>query len=204
MVQASPKLHSGPPVGAALELQQRYARGDADAFDDLARPHLDAMYTLCLRVVGNEQEAEDLAQDALARALVHHGRFNPDRSFRPWLFRITMNACRDRLRTVWWTRVLPLSRTVEGRAPSPERLTQAAQRDLMVRRALLGMPLKYREAISLFHLEDMSYSEMNEITGVSVAALKQRVRRGLALLERRLQTMYPELFADRRSSERGD
>ncbi len=191
------------PVSPAM-LRQRFREGDGGAFDKLARPHLNALYTLCLRVVGNEQEAEDLAQLALVKALEKRHRFDPDRSLRPWLFQIALNLCRDRLRTVWWSRILPLNRAPTEAQPSPELRTVAAQRDAQVRHALSTLPRKYREAVALFHLEDMTYAEMSEITDTSVPALKQRVRRGLVMLGQAVERMYPELVQSRTTREPGD
>jgi RNA polymerase sigma-70 factor (ECF subfamily) len=194
----------GPAVGPRREqVRARFVSGDPDAFDELARPHLNALYTLCLRVVGNEQEAEDLAQLALVKALEARHRFDSDRAFKPWLFQITLNVCRDRLRTVWWSRILPLNKAPQETQPSPELRTEAAQRDAMVRHALSTLPRKYREAVALFHLEDMSYADMSEITGASVPALKQRVRRGLEMLGHAVRRMYPELAQTRTEDEHG-
>ena len=62
-----------------------------------------------------------------------------------------------------------------------------------MRAALATLPDIYREAVAVFHLEDLSYNEMAEITGVSVPALKQRVRRGTVLLREAIERMYPDL-----------
>jgi RNA polymerase sigma-70 factor (ECF subfamily) len=162
------------------------------------------LYTFSLRVVGNEQEAEDIAQEALIRALRNHRRFDPERPFKPYLLRITLNLCRDRLRTVWWSRVLPLGQAPSETTPDPELMTEAAERDAKVRRALSTLPRKYREAVSLFHLEGMSYADLAEVTGAKVPALKQRVRRGLVMLDDALTRLYPELVEGRRSGDPGD
>jgi RNA polymerase sigma-70 factor (ECF subfamily) len=191
------------PTAAYASLTARFRDGDAAAFEELARPLLDTLYTFCLRVVGNEQEAEDIAQDALVRALLHHRRFDPDRPFRPWLLRITLNVCRDRLRTVWWSRVFSLSHAPVVTVPGPELRVEAAERDAKVRAALATLPRKYREALALFHLNGMGYAEIAEITGTRVPALKQRVRRGLVMLEGAVARMYPELIEGRRSGTSG-
>ena len=70
----------------------------------------------------------------------------------------------------------------------------------MVRSALAELAPHYREALALFHLQDMSYAEMSTITGVSIAALKQRVRRGTQQLREAVTRLYPELVPDRTQS----
>lgn len=179
-------------------LRERFVRGDRAAFDALVSPHLDALYTLCVRLTRNPSEAEDLAQETLVRVLQQADRYDPERPFRPWLLKVGLNLCRDRIRTVWWRRVWSLDRAAEGEAPlvdgsDPEAGSEAAEVDRRIRTALATLPPKYREAVSLFHLDDMTYAEMADITDVNVPALKQRVRRGCVMLRETVEEMYPEL-----------
>jgi len=177
-------------------LQRRFKAGDISAFSALSRPHLDTLYTLCLRMTHSPVDAEDLSQETLAKALRSRRRYDPARPFRPWLLSIAANLCRDHLRTVWWRRVLPLSEQ-QDTTRSPERLSACAERDKTVRDALSKLPRRYREAVALFHLDDMTYAEMSQITGASVPALKQRVRRGNVMLQDTIQRLYPELLTTR-------
>ena len=105
---------------------------------------------------------------------------------------IATNLCRDRLRTVWWQRVVPFVRQHESTRPTPFEVSAATEQDRRVRRALATLPVRYREAVSLFHLDGINYQEMSVITNTSVAALKQRVRRGNAMLRAALERLYPE------------
>lgn len=194
----SPRSKPNPPdkIDAQIKLQHRFASGDTDAFNTLVTPYLDTLYTLCLRICGNTSEADDLAQEAIIRALTRCTTYNPDRAFRPWMLTIATNLCRDRLRTVWWKRVFPFSQPQTSQTPSPEHTAHHTQRDEMVRAALLQVPLRYREALSLFYLDEMTYREMAMITEVSVSALKQRVRRGREMLRKAMVKLYPDLEAE--------
>ncbi len=155
------------------------------------------LYTLCLRLVGRPEQAEDVAQETLAKALAACHRYDPSRPFRPWLLTIARNTCRDRARSAWMRRVVVLVRpAVDPDANTFDDLA-ARERDAVVRSALATLPLTYREAVALFHLEGVGYAEMSEITGSTVSALKQRVRRGNQMLRRAIERMYPELLADR-------
>lgn len=176
------------------ERARRFHEGDLSEFEALVTPLMDTLYTICLRLLGARADAEDVVQDTLVRAMEQHRAFDPSRAFRPWILTIATNACRDRLRTVWWRRMLPLRKQEEEpSADTPYQMTAAAQQDLAVRRALATLPPAYREALSLFHLEDMTYAEMAEVTGLGVPALKQRVNRGRALLAEAMERMYPNL-----------
>ena len=175
-----------------LELQRAFHEGDREAFEALVRPHLDDVYTLCLRLTRNPVEAEDLAQEALVKALRSHHLYNPERPIRPWLLTVAGNLARSRLRSTWWRKVVPFAQERETRV-TPESEAHGMDRDAKVRAALATLPDIYREAVAVFHLQDLSYKEMAEITGVSVPALKQRVRRGTLLLRQAVERMYPDL-----------
>lgn len=177
--------------------------GDTEAFRRLCEPLLDQVFTVCLRLTRNRAEAEDAAQDTLIRALDRCRLYDPARSFRPWLLKVATNVCHDRMRLVWWRRVLRLGVPAGDDVPGPtvhpdlDAGLDARTRDAQLHAALKQLPEGYREAVVLFHIDDMSYAEMAEITGLKVPALKQRVRRGLLLLRERLGERYPELVADR-------
>jgi len=184
-----------------LHLQLAFQRGDIGAFQALVTPHLDALYTVCLRMLGDAASAEDAAQETLVRALEAAERYQPGRPLRPWLLVIAMNHCRSRLRTVWWRRTIGLDREPDtGRTPEDE--AAALQRDRQVREALTRLPVVYREALTLFFLHDMTYAEMASITGAKIPALKQRVRRGLIRLEQQIARLYPDLVEGRTEHRR--
>ena len=175
-----------------LDLQRAFHQGDRRAFELLVRPYLDDVYTLCLRMTRNAAEAEDLAQEALVKALRSHRLYNPERPLRPRLLTVAGNLSRSRLRSTWWRKVVPFTQE-RWTDRTPETETTARDRDAKVRHALSTLPSIYREAVAVFHLEDLSYNEMAEITGVSVPALKQRVRRGTVLLKEAMVRLYPDL-----------
>lgn len=180
-----------------LELQQRFVTGDGEAMGILVRPHMDVLYTLALRLMGSPSDAEDCVQDALVLALRKRHQFTVGRPLRPWLLRIVRNQCLSRLRSPWWRRMIGLG--IDPPAiHDTAYVSEALDRDARVRRVLMTLPQNYREALALFHLEDMTYAEMSAITGVQVPALKQRVRRGSALLRDKMAKLYPEFVPERR------
>lgn len=185
-------------VHDASVVAQRFHDGDVGALRALMERHGHEVFTHALRMLGAHEDAHDVAQEVALKCLENHHRFDPRRPFRPWVLRIATNLCRDRLRTVWWRRVVGLERAPELEdLASPEGASSGAERDRMVRHALSTLPVQYREVLSLFHLQDLHYSEIAEITGVSVPALKQRVRRGSAMLRDAVQRLYPDLVPGR-------
>lgn len=188
------------PRGPTAE-ERFHATGDVDAFRELASPHLDALYTLCRRMLGDGASADDTAQDALIRAMERHHLYDPARPFRPWLLTIGANLCRNALRRPWWRFWAPLTDAEASPRPDPERALDQEQTDDQLHAALLELEPIYREAITLFHLTDMTYEEMHAITGVEVPALKQRVRRARQHLEKILFRRYPESWPERTPGE---
>lgn len=174
------------------DLRRRFAAGDVDAFAALAQPLLPTLYTVCLRITGDAAVAEDVAQESLVRALHGHAGYDWSRPFRPWMLAIAVNACRSHLRAPWWQRMIALVAEVPSVDRTPEERVIDDDRDGQVRRALAALPLHYREAVSLYHLDGMSYAEMARVTGATESALKQRVRRGTELLGEKIDRLYPE------------
>lgn len=191
------------PAGPARTSSDRAAGDRArPAFSAVAEEWVDAVFTVCLRMLGRLQDAEDATQEALARAYAHWDQYDPHAPLRPWLLTIAANVCRDRLRTVWWRRVLFSSALDAEESLAGTMAYDERERDRKVRAALLTLPTKYREALSLFHLEEMTYEEMSEILGANVPALKQRVRRGREMLGQILERRYPELRLERTDGEK--
>jgi RNA polymerase sigma-70 factor, ECF subfamily len=134
-------------------------------------------------MVNDARVGEELAQDALARAYGNLGAFRGDCRFRHWLFRIAVNGCRDFLKAgARAERPAELTGDELVTALDPERDAAARQAVDRLSAAVRALPAKYREAFTLFHAENMSYEEIEAITGVRVNALKVRVHRARLML----------------------
>lgn len=142
---------------------------------------------LCARTVGSRDLGEELAQEALARAYASLGAFRGDCRFRHWLVRIALNGCRDWLKAGARAE-RPADLTGEELASwrDPEREASDRQLAAALADAIGRLPPKYREAFTLFHVENLGYQEMSAVTGVSVNALKVRVHRARQMLMKQL------------------
>ena len=199
----APRLYSVPPISQQrLDARDKFCAGDVVAFELLCSPHLDVLYTVVLRVTGNAAIAEDVSQDALVRALDRCHQYDSTRPFRPWLLKIAVNLARDRTRTVWWRRIGPIATELIWPSAHIDEQIAGAENDKRVRDVLMRLPVRYREALALYYLNDMTYAEMSEITDTSISALKQRVRRGLIMLRAKMEEMYPDLAANRKQRSR--
>lgn len=169
------------------------AGGQVDEFKRIILPHLCGAYNLARYLTRDPVMSEDIVQDAFVRALRGFGQFRGG-SPRAWLFAIVRNCCRTAQSGAGGALALVVheSSLSEEEAlrlerqsdlgPSPEdeviKKTEAEQ----LRRAIEEMPEPFREAIVLRELEDLSYAEIAEVTGVPIGTVMSRLSRGRTIL----------------------
>jgi RNA polymerase sigma-70 factor, ECF subfamily len=169
-----------------LDLLQRAQHGDADAQKQLLEPHWDALARLAYRITGRRDDAEDLAQEICLRVIRRLSTFKGDCAFETWLYRVALNVCLTASKTrqpELWNEEADL---VVDPSPSPEAalLRQALQERIRVE--ILRLPVKYREAVLLRVIEELSYAEVAAVLQISVGSAQVRVHRGMKQLRERL------------------
>ncbi len=165
----------------------RARAGHPDAFEEVVRRHESGVLSLCSRLLRDGELGEDLAQETFARAYSRLGTFRGQSTFRHWLYRIAANRCRDFLKSGGrWERASDMSEDELWTLRDPERDAVARQSLHALSDALARLPPASRSAFVLFYLENRSYEQISEETGVAVNALKVRVHRARQLLRRRL------------------
>jgi RNA polymerase sigma-70 factor, ECF subfamily len=168
-------------------LIRAYLGGDTDAFATLVRRHEATVYRVCLRVLGNPDDAADAAQDALVAVARKLATFRGDARFTTWLHRVTMNVCYDHLRAA--KRRPAVQRLGDDHAgaelgePFPDHADAVvARRDVAA--ALALVPEEFRVALVLADAEDLPYDEIARVLDVPVGTVKSRVHRGRIALAR--------------------
>lgn len=170
-------------------LIERAARGDAMAFRAIVERHHRGMYALSLRLLREPAEAEDAVQEAFARAYCAIDRFDPSYRVSTWLYRIALNVCRDVWRSARVRKGHALAEpgsVADHDARQPDALVAARQTAMQVRQALDRLRPSYREILVLKDMQELSYQEIHEITGVPITALKIRAVRGREQLRKLL------------------
>jgi RNA polymerase sigma-70 factor (ECF subfamily) len=168
------------------DLTRRAARGDTEAFGELVRCHQAGVYNVAYRMLGERRDAEDAAQEAFIRAQRALRTLDPARPPGPWLRRIAVNVCLNRLEQRE-TVSLPEESEVAAPEPGPESRAVDRERSHQIRAALLSLPPRYRAAIELRHFQDLSYAEMAEALGRPLSAVKSDLFRARRLLADRLK-----------------
>jgi len=164
----------------------RVLSGDREGFTVLVERYHDGCRRFAAHMLGNFDDADDAVQETFLRAYRGLGGYRERDQFRSWLYRILVNRCRTfaRQRSRREVRFVSDPRAMEeasndDHAPSPWLGP--------LRASLAELPTPQREALLLKHGEGLDYHEIAEITGVSVPALKMRVKRGLDTLRPRLR-----------------
>lgn len=184
-----------PPVSKPVE-----ATGPLSEAELLER-HSVLVYNLALRLVGNAQDAEDLAQDALIRALKALPRFRGECQATTWLYRITVNTWKNRVRSEkrrgLWNRVTlgffgeddDEERMPEPAADEPglDAGLGSAETAAAIQKALLELEEESRAVIVLRDMEGQSYQEIAVQLGIPEGTVKSRLARGREALKDRLK-----------------
>ncbi|MBN2386975.1 MAG: sigma-70 family RNA polymerase sigma factor [Anaerolineales bacterium] len=166
--------------------------GDREAFGLLVEEHQRYVYNLALRVVGSQQDAEDLAQEAFVRAWLAIPNFRAEARFRTWIFRIVTNLCYNRLPSL--RRELSelgediLVDVPDDRAPNLDGLAglEAHERRALLQREIDALPESYRLLVVLRYQQDLAYDEIARVVSLPLGTVKtglfrakQRLRQAL-------------------------
>lgn len=166
-----------------MELLERFARGELDAFEALFRQFQGEVYRWIVRIVRDAGTAEDLTVEAFWRIYRARARFDPSRSFGAWARRVASNVAIDHLKSV--RPEVGLAREPSS-GPQPDPVEQREIRD-HVQRAFRRLPAKLQVAAALALVEEKPYEEIAEALGISVAAVKVRVFRAVRKLRQQLK-----------------
>ena len=171
---------------AELDLARRARGGDAAAFDELVLRFHRPVLRFCWRLL-RSADAEDLTQDTFVRAFVHFERFDPERPVLPWLIAIARRLCLDLLRRRKVSARIEMLPGSDQPIPSPEREASFREQLSRLDRALADLAEGPREAIILFHIEEMSYRDIAAALEVPMGTVMTWLHRGRAQLKMALE-----------------
>ena len=198
------------------ELVSRARAGDTAAFEQLMLDNQDRVYTLCLRMTGNREDALDLALEAFVNAWRGLSSFQGNSSFSTWVYRLASNACIDFLRK--------RKRRQQGESPhslddeeaplpepadprgSPEEELERRELRRAVERGLQALPDHHRQVLVMRELSGMSYQEIGAVLDLDLGTVKSRIARARLALKKFLVqegNFSPETPSKQTKSRRG-
>lgn len=175
---------------------ERLRARDTRAFDQLVRAYERRVFALVVRMLGNPAEAQDLAQEVFVQVFRAIDQFRGDSKLSTWVFRIAVNLSKNR--ALYLSRRggnaeqedaaelgerVPLGAAQKGTAAQvarPDELVEGMQVEQIVQRAIAELEDSFRECLLLREVEDMSYEEIAEVTGLPVGTVKSRIHRARA------------------------
>jgi RNA polymerase sigma-70 factor, ECF subfamily len=163
------------------ELVEQVRAGDTTAFGELVERHRGAVYRAALAALGNEADAEDIAQEALVLAFRRLDQYRGDSSVKTWMVSIAWRLSLSRRRRMWWKATRSGAAEAELHAlrdvsPSPEARLQSAQFINDVQQHIKRLPRKLRDALLLAAAGDLTQEEIAAAMNIPPATFRGRVR----------------------------
>ena len=172
-------------------LMTRVKAGDNNALAVLVRRYEQPLFNYACKMLGNRSDAEDVFQETFLRVHLHGNRFWGNAPFRPWLYRIATNLCKDRLRYRKRRPEVPvtsLRRDEEwpdpvaqwaATSPRPDEAALARERGATMERALAELSVKHRAVFLMAHQEGLSYAEIAKALWIPVGTVKSRMNKAV-------------------------
>lgn len=154
-------------------------RSEADVNQTLTK-YADTVQRICLCHLRNHADAEDIFQNVFIKYMMYDGTFESEEHKKAWLLRVSINACRDYLRTHFWKKAEPLDRILYTVSTDME----DEQKDVL--EAVLSLPEKYKDIIYLHYFEGYPATEIAKITGKKENTVYSLLSRGRKILKEQL------------------
>ena len=176
------------------ELVARTVAGDSDSFNQLIKRWERPIYALAYRTIGRDEDARDVCQETFLRAFRALPGFKGQAKFSSWLYRITLNLCRDWIRRQRRTPIVSAPEGVDvvelaseqGPVESIEDLVARKQLSRTVGEAMRFLPEEQRTAIILKEYHGLTFQEIADLVGCPLSTVKTRLYQGLTVLRREL------------------
>jgi RNA polymerase sigma-70 factor (ECF subfamily) len=186
---------------------ERLRAHDERAFNELVESYEQRVFRLVYRMLGRRDEAEDMAQEVFVQVFKAVATFRGESKLSTWIYRIAVNLCKNRIK--YLTRRhegaqqelepvaerAPLSQAkgvTFGDVARPDHMVEGLQVELIVKRCIGEIEPDFREVLVLRDVEDLSYEEIAEITGLADGTVKSRIHRARAMLKLKVEKALGE------------
>ena len=189
------------------ELVQKCQAGEMNAFQDLVSRYHQKVYMVILGLLRNREDALEVAQETFFRALRKINSFQGDSSLYTWIYRIAVNLCKNRVKYLKRRKTeaqdeyealaerSPMtagSGMTSGDIARPDHMVEGMQLERVVQICIVELDPDFREVLILRDVEDLSYEELCEVTGLPDGTVKSRLHRARAMLKQAVERKMGE------------
>ena len=186
---------------------ERLAARDERAFNELVQAYEQRVYRLVFRMLGRRDEAEDMAQEVFVQVFKAIGTFRGESRVGTWIYRIAVNLCKNRMKylsrrhTNEQDELEPVAEQAAlsdgkgvafGETSRPDQMVEGFQIERIVQECMLTLEPDFREVLILRDVEDLSYEELSEVTGLADGTVKSRLHRARAMLKASVEARLGE------------
>jgi RNA polymerase sigma-70 factor, ECF subfamily len=197
---------SGPDPDERAFIERLVAR-DERAFNELVELYGERVYRLMFRMLARKEEAEDMAQEVFVQVFKAIDQFRGDSKLSTWIYRVAVNLCKNRgkylarrhsqeqdeLEPHAERSALGEARGVtSSELAGPDQIVIGYQLEIIVKRCIAGLEPEFREVLVLRDVEDLTYDEIGEITGLAEGTVKSRLHRARAMLKQSVESVLGE------------
>ncbi len=175
--------------------------GKRSAFDTLVMKYQDRVFNICYRMLGDYDESDDCAQDVFVRVYRSLGKFRFESKFSTWLYRITVNSCKNRLASVSHRRNRSMVRLngdpdsevsgidIRDNGASPSNAFEKKEMNRLIQSAIQSLPEAQRMVVVLRDIEGLPYDEISKLSGLNPGTVKSKLARARRRLRDALKGM---------------
>jgi len=181
------------------ELMLRVKKGDEGAFREIVGKYQRQIHNLCFRYIGNQQDAEEVAQDVFIRLYKAASTYEPRAKLSTYLYRIAVNLSLNKIRDEKWKWFVSLEFLSKGEkkrmsssvVDGPDSLIEQKERQRVIEEAINSLPANQKTAVILKRFQGFSYEEIAEVMNCSVSAVESRLHRAKQNLKKKLKHFAP-------------
>jgi RNA polymerase sigma-70 factor (ECF subfamily) len=188
-------LRDGDPGTEDSVLINGFLNGSERDFDTLVIRYKDMIFNLCMNITGDYDDAVDCSQEVFIKMYKNLNKFRFRSALSTWLYSIALNTCRNRIASAYSRKKVSIDGFENYHSDAgnsdPQSLFEKSEGERAVRRAISMLPEEERILIVMRDLDELSYEEITEITGVKTGTVKSRISRGRHRLRGLLQEVMP-------------
>jgi RNA polymerase sigma-70 factor (ECF subfamily) len=183
------------------ELIYCFQEGDNNAYNEIVRRYKDRLINFVYRYVGSYDDSEDIVQDTLVKVYVSKHMYKEVAKFSTWIYTIAINLAKTKVIKKQKYKIFSISAAyddedkdfdIKDEANLPDVDANSKFQEAYIQKALNSIPENYRKLVILRDVEEFSYEEICEMTGLPMGTVKSRINRGREKLQQLLKDIYKE------------